>query len=583
MDHLEEIRSKLAIEEVVGGYIQLKKAGRNLKGLCPFHNDSKPSFTVSPEKGIAYCFSCNTGGDIFKFIQLIENVEFPEAVKILADRANVKLPDFKPENQNKRLQTIEINQITMKFFINELKENPNKKKYFLNRGLSEETISEFKLGYAPNSFNELKDHLKRSGYSDGEILEAGVVTQRSIADKNSYDKFRDRLIFPIFDHQGNPVGFGGRVIDQGEPKYLNSPDTPAYNKSIVLYGLNVAKDSVKKENLAIFVEGYMDVIASHQAGTKNVVATSGTALTPQQLKLIKRYTKNIALCFDGDSAGHEATRRAIEIAQESELNVKIITVPNGKDPDECIKNSPEEWIKAAKNPIAVMDFYFTYANQKFDKSTIDGKKEYIKFILPIIKQYPTDFEQGEYLKRLATEIQTDLNLLWNDLRNLSTAKQFGNKAVNQHDNIPTKQRVFSHEEFLLGFIFHSPSIYPMVKENLITNIPIDHKTEKFYNLCEKVYNREGNIEISVTKADLSEDEAKEIDIYYLKIGDTYSDFSDSAIETEVKSLIKAINLKNIDNAQKQIVHQLRSVTDPQEKMLLLNQSIQISKLKAKIS
>ena len=185
------------------------------------------------------------------------------------------------------MSVIEINQITTRFFIDSLKDNTDKKEYFVNRGLSDETIDLFKLGYSINSFTALKDHLKNKGYTDSDLLEAGVLTQRSVADKNTYDKFRDRLIFPIFDHQNNPVGFGGRVIGDGEPKYLNSPDTPAYNKSLVLYGLNFAKQSIKDENLAIFVEGYMDVIASHQAGTKNVIATSGTALTPQQLKLIK--------------------------------------------------------------------------------------------------------------------------------------------------------------------------------------------------------------------------------------------------------------------------------------------------------
>ena len=329
MDHLEEIRAKLNIEDVVGEHVQLKKAGRNLKGLCPFHNDTNPSFMVSPEKGIAYCFSCNTGGDIFKFTQLIEGVDFPEAVRILAQKANVTLPEFNKTHQDERVRIIEINQKAVRFFQEQLEKNSKAKRYFEERGLKDETIEQFQLGYAPDSFRALKDELDKK-YSIKDLLLAGLINQKSVADQNTYDRFRGRLIFPIHDHQGNPAGFGGRILDEGEPKYLNSPDTPTYNKSFILYGLHLAKEAVKQEDLAIFVEGYMDVITAHQAGTKNVIATSGTALTPQQLKLIKRYTKNIAFAFDQDGAGIEATKRAIELAQETELNIKIIHVRKGK-------------------------------------------------------------------------------------------------------------------------------------------------------------------------------------------------------------------------------------------------------------
>jgi len=341
MNHLEEIRAKLSIEDIVGGYLQLKKAGRNLKGLCPFHNDTRPSFMISPEKGIAYCFACNTGGDIFKFIQLIEKVEFPEAVKLLADRAGVRLPQFKPEAHNAKLRTLKANEEAASFFAQQLKKSKVGMKYFKERGLNEETIKEFNLGFAADSYHALKDELLKTGFSEKELLNGGLLSQRSIADKSTYDRFRNRYIFPIRDHQGSTVGFGGRIIGEGEPKYLNSPDTAVYNKSFVLYGLDLAKDAIKQEDFAIFVEGYMDVIAAHQAGTKNTVATSGTALTPLQLKLIKRYTTNIAFAFDQDAAGTQATKRAIELAQEAELSIKVILIPTGKDPDDCIRESKE--------------------------------------------------------------------------------------------------------------------------------------------------------------------------------------------------------------------------------------------------
>ena len=258
MNHLEEIRLRINIEELVGGYVQLKKAGRNLRGLCPFHGEKTPSFMVSPEKGIAYCFGCSQGGDIFKFIQLIENVNFNEAVSILAKKANVTLPRQMPEINNKRLKSIEVNQWSVKFYQEQLENNKKHKDSLLKRGLTEESIKKFQLGFAPDSFDRLKNYLIQKGFEPQSLIDAAVVSQRSIADKNSYDRFRNRLIFPIFDHQDNPVGFSGRIIDEGEParpehsaggpahrsfstggpKYLNSPETPAYNKSLVLYGLN---------------------------------------------------------------------------------------------------------------------------------------------------------------------------------------------------------------------------------------------------------------------------------------------------------------------------------------------------------
>ncbi|MBN2087567.1 DNA primase [Candidatus Peregrinibacteria bacterium] len=580
MNHLEEIRAKLGIEEVVGSYIQLKKAGRNLKGICPFHNDTKPSFTVSPEKGIGYCFACNTGGDIFKFVQLIENVDFPEAVRILAQRANVSIPEFKPEAHNQRMKVVEMNSSSVKYFAEQLQSSPEHKKYFLDRGLTEDTIRKFKLGYAPDSYNGLKDHLINIGYRENDILSAGLLNQRSIADKNTYDRFRNRYIFPIFDHQDNAIGFGGRIIGDGEPKYLNSPDTLAYNKSLVLYGLNWGKDAVKKEDLAIFVEGYMDVIACHQAGCKNTVATSGTALTVQQLKLIKRYTPNIAFAFDQDSAGLEATKRSIELAQEAEMNIKIITVPEGKDPDECIKKSPDMWFEAVKQATPVMDFYISYILRLHDKNTLDGKKEILNFLLPIIKNYNSEVEQGAYLDKISLALRVDVKLLWNDLKNLTIKKSYSPPTTNTQEVLLKK--AYSREEFLLGFIFQYPDLYKLVDENLIDSVPLETGTEKFYKAIKKVYNRASAVDLDAVKEELDEEDRGKIEVYALLIDDIYPDFSEESAEKEIKLFISLINKKNIDNAEKELIFKIRSAKDSGESTLLLNQQIQISKLKTKI-
>jgi DNA primase len=581
MNHLEEIRAKLGIEDLVGSYIQLKKAGRNLKGLCPFHNDSHPSFMVSPEKGIAYCFACNNGGDIFKFIQLIENVDFPEAVRILAQRTGVRLPEFKPQAHNQRERVVEMNRLATKFFAEKLEESPKFMEYFTGRGLKEETIKKFKLGYAPDSYNALKEVLSKAGYSESEMVTGGLLSQRSIADKSTYDRFRHRYIFPIYDHQDNPVGFGGRIIGDGEPKYLNSPETPVYNKSLVLYGLNWAKEAIKRENMAIFVEGYMDVISAHQAGTENVVATSGTALTIQQLKLIKRYTPNIAFAFDHDAAGIEAAMRAIDIAQETELNIKVVEIPEGKDPDECVKKAPDKWITATKNPIPVMDFYFTYAFRLGDKNVIDGKKKIMNFLLPLIKKYTSEVEKNVYLERLALELKTDVKLLWNDLKKAVPDKYATAKKPQAAEADP--KQTFSREEFLLGFIFSKPELYPIVSENLIDNIPIDLKTEKFYMVLKRVYNRLSAIDLESIKQELDEDDRGKTEIYSLLIENNYPDFSDEAMGHEVTNLTRSINRQNLYNIQKDYEYQIRAAVDPGEKIQLLNQYNQILKLTSKIN
>ena len=582
MNHLDEIRAKINIEDLVGSYIQLKKAGRNLKGLCPFHNDSRPSFMVSPEKGIGYCFACNNGGDIFKFIQLIEKVDFPEAVRILADKAGVRLPEFKPETHNEKLRMFKANERASGFFAEQLRISESGLAYFHERGLSDETIREFQLGLAPDSYTALRDHLKNADFNERLLLDAGLISQRSIADKSTYDRFRNRLMFPIHDQQGNVVGFGGRIIGEGEPKYLNSPDTPVYNKSYVLYGLKLAKEAIKKEDLAIFVEGYMDVIAAHQAGTRNTVATSGTALTAPQLKLIKRYTQNIAFAFDADSAGAEATKRAIELAQEAELSIRIIQIPQGKDPDECIQKDPAAWKAAVSQAIGVMDFYFNQAFLQHDADTLEGKKAILAVILPLIKSISSSVEQNEHLKRLAYELKTDVKYLWEDMKKLSMRHHASSKTAESGEPAAPKKEVFSREEFLLGFLLEWPECYAIVHENLIDVTGFDPATEKIYKALKKMYNSRRTIETNALRETLSEDERERLDILPLLIEEHYPDFSQEAAEKEMLHLIRQINQKNLHTSQKEFELKIREAQDSRQRTLLLHQYSQILKLANKI-
>jgi DNA primase len=571
MDHLEEIRSRLGIEELVSSYVQLKKAGRNLKGLCPFHSEKSPSFIVSPDKGIAWCFGCQKGGDIFKFTQLVENIDFGEAVKMLAERAHVELPRSMPKEHNKRLRLIEANEKTTQFYESALEKAPIALEYLAKRGMPSEVYKKYRIGYSPDSFDALKSFLSAESFNAAELVEGGLLSQRSMADKTTYDRFRNRLMFPIFDHQGAVVGFSGRILEQGEPKYINSPETPAYNKSAVVYGLNFAKEAIKKEDQAILMEGFMDVIAAHTAGTLNAVATSGTALTPLQLKLIARFTKNVAFCFDQDEAGLEATRRAIELAQLAEMNIKVIMVPNGKDPDECIKNDPEAWQVAAKNPVTVMDFFFAYARRHHDPKTMEGKRGYMQILLPVIKTYASEVEQGEYLNRLAVELGTDPKLLWNDLKKWKPPTAYDSRVTKSDSPAPEGARTYSREEYLLGFILKFPELYSLVYANLVDTIAMDPQTERFYKALKQGYTVGSILDLKAFLSNLTPEDRGAVEILSLLIDKEYPDFEGQVVDKEVMSLIREINRKNLYKVQKEVEYKIRASIAPEEKAILLTE------------
>ena len=329
MDSIAEIKSKLSIEDVVAPYVQLKKRGKYLKACCPFHQEKTPSFVVSLDRQMAYCFGCQKGGDMFQFIQDIEGLDFKGALEFLAEKAGVSLPKGGsggprvPKDKKDKLKA--ANAEASKFFVQNLWKTDTGAKvlaYLKARGLNDETIREFQVGFAPESKDDLYRHLLDKKHEKEVVLESSLAISRDSESKRVVDRFHLRLMFPIQNTQGDFVAFGGRALKRGDqPKYLNSPEYVLYSKGSLLYNLNRAKSEIRQQDLAIFVEGYFDVMASHQAGVKNVVATSGTALTEKQLKLVKRYSKNVALAFDQDSAGQEALKRSVELAQTLDLEL----------------------------------------------------------------------------------------------------------------------------------------------------------------------------------------------------------------------------------------------------------------------
>jgi DNA primase len=409
---IEEIKERLDVVDVISSYIKLQKTGANYRAICPFHSEQKPSFFVSPTRQLWRCFGCGKGGDIFAFIQEIEGVEFGDALRILAQRAGVELKRQDPQVQSQRQKLYEICEAATKFYEKQLQEGKNGKKakeYLLQRDIKEESIKEWRLGFAPNLWNSLGDFLKEKGYSIGEIQRAGLALANEQG--KVYDRFRARIIFPIFDLNSQVIGFGGRFFGtkEGEEKnlakYLNIPNTLLYNKSKVLYGLNKAKVPIRKQDACILVEGYTDVILSHQSGIKNAVATSGTALTPPQLTILKRYYNNLITAFDMDIAGDSATARGINLAQAQGFDIRVAVLPQGKDPADIASKSAKNWGQIIEKAKSILDFYFEKALLNYDQKNVEGKKEIARMLLPIIARIQNKIEQSHWINKLASELK----------------------------------------------------------------------------------------------------------------------------------------------------------------------------------
>ncbi len=459
---IEEIKNRLDIVDVVGSYIKLHKAGVNYRAVCPFHNEKKPSFFVSPSRQIWHCFgSCSEGGDIFKFVMKIEGVEFGDALRILAQKAGVELKREDPKVKSQRQKLYEITELACKFFEKQLESSAGQKskEYLLNRGVKEETIKEWRIGYAPDVWDGLTNFLIGEGYKSEDIEKAGLSLKSS--NGRYYDRFKARIIFPIFNLSSQPIGFGGRTLKKEETaKYINSPATLLYDKSRILYGLNKAGIAVRKNNACILVEGYMDVIMSSQQGLENVVATSGTALTSFQLRILKRYSDNLYTAFDMDLAGDSATKRGIDLAQAEGFNIKIITMPEGKDPaDVAEQGKLEEFIKKAKT---IHDFYFENTLSKFDKDTIEGKRGISKILLPVIKRISNKIEQNVWIKDLAQALLVREEDILEELSKTSLARE--EVVTEEKKEKPQKTRKELLEERLLSLLVKLPENVSLIKQ-----------------------------------------------------------------------------------------------------------------------
>ena len=453
---IDEIKERLDIVSVVQEYVpSLKKSGRNYFAVCPFHQEKSPSFSVNSELGLFKCFGCGEGGDAIKFIEKIEGLDFPHALENAAKRVGITLvkntnPRLAKERAKKE-KILEANTLTAQYFnflLTEHKNGEAAREYAKKRKLTAHSIETYKLGFAPVGFENLKNFLMKKGFELKDLVEWGLLVEKN---NRIYDKFRNRLMFPIMDHQGEVVGFSGRAIDKDEkgPKYLNSPETPVYNKSKLLYGLYQAKETVRKEDFAIIVEGNIDIISSYQAGVKNIVAPLGTALTEDQLKLLKRYCTKIYLSFDTDSAGQRALLRSLELAEKVGLQTLAIDFGDYQDVDEMI-TSGGDWQKIVSKAKPVIDFLIKTLSKNYNLEDSRQKSLFVKQILTYITKIENDIEISDYVEKLSKKSNVDRDTLLDQLKKLPAGQNF-----NTQENKPkTLKRVFKLDEetYLLALL-----------------------------------------------------------------------------------------------------------------------------------
>ncbi len=591
---IDQIKQKLDILEVLGDYIKLAKAGRNWKARCPFHAEKSASFMASPERQIWHCFGCGLGGDIFGFVMKIEGVEFGDALRLLARKAGVVLKKQDPQAQSQKKRLYEVCELATKFFETQLAKTVVGKKayqYLVERGIKPETIKEWRLGWAHDNWRALGEFLRSRGYNEQEIEQAGLIIKRE-KDYNSpnpplklrggersegalshyYDRFRSRIIFPIVDNQGQVIAFGGRIFGEAAKKedmakYLNSPQTPLYDKSNVLYGLHKAKNEIRVKNQGVIVEGYMDLIMSHQAGARNAVASSGTALTVSQLNIIGRYSKNLAMAFDSDEAGNMATRRSIDLALQFDFNVKVILMAE-KDPADIVKKNPKEWLRLVEEAKSVMDFYFAYAFTRHDNKSLEGKREIRKILLAAIKSLDSRTEQGEWIKELARRLRVDERDLLADMSRYGRSSEGGQKDFSEEsvaERTIVKSRLEGLEERFLGLYLSYPQHFSeiSIREEDFQNEDLAQIFKELKKCLDK--KKDGKVLVALRK--LLKPELK-IKIDYLTLQIEQHERTEKDIIQEIASCLMELKLLRLKNQLTILSFDIKDAQEAKDKVKL---------------
>ena len=562
-DIIEEIKSRCDIVDIISDYMHLEKSGSNYTGLCPFHSEKTGSFMVSKSKQIYKCFGCNAGGDVISFVMRWENVDFMEAVKILARKCGITLDRNISEEEKKKIQEInkfrEIHTEAARFYFANLLRTKNPGyEYLRKRGLSDKIIKKFGLGYSPNSWNSLMNYLLSKGYDKTDLVKCGLITHKTESNKY-FDRFRNRVMFPIFNYNGKVIGFGGRVLDDSLPKYLNSPETLVFNKRMNLYGLNISKKGIKDDTL-ILVEGYMDLISLYQNNIENVVATLGTALTIEQAKLIRRFAKNVIISYDSDQAGQNATLRAIDILLKADIKVKILNFKDCKDPDDFIKKYGFDGYKKA---IEESDYYIKFKidllKNKYNLKNDTQKMNFVEESTLMLKKLKSPIEKDLYAKYLSDLTNISVDSIRASI-GIKVSRNYNNKNNAKHTNVHRKIEQMSKIQD--GYLKVETNFIKLLMENkeLRNSVISDIKSDEF-----------------------SIDETKEIFNYIIKNKEL-----DKITIDKIKSLnISEEYIKNINNIEieeintytidstKEIIKKIRKNTIENE---IKSMSIQIERL-----
>ncbi len=540
-DQIEEVKSKVDIVSIIGEHVTLKKAGSNFRGLCPFHQEKTPSFMVSPELQIFKCFGCQAGGDVFKFLELFENMDFPEALKYLADKVGVKLISFTPQDNTKQV-LYELNNLATKFYNYLLTSHPIGK-VALNylkedRQINDDSIKTFNIGYAPIGKNALSNFLiKKKKLKTQDIEKAGLVY---VSHGRVFDRFQGRIVFPISDHRGNTIALAGRLLpperkDVG--KYINSPETPIYHKSYSLYGLNTTKDFIKKVGFAVVVEGEIDLISSWQTGIKNVVAIKGSAFTPDQARLLNRFAKVVVLALDSDFAGQNASRHGIKILQDAGFEIRVAVLGKFKDPDDAARGDSEFYKKAIQKAVPIWDFIIDTTVARFDPTTAIGKEKIGKEIAPVLADIENKIVQEHYIKKLAALLDTQTTAVSQEVEKASSPKSEPKEEQTPKQEIKPRQELL--EERLIALILtHIPALLQNPKVSKLIKTPFVLRILEEFNNFTKTSKK-------VNLANFSKSLPKELLDRFSEIIFAISEIEEDEIKNEINQTFKQLSIFNI--------------------------------------
>lgn len=577
-DHLvEEIIRANDIVDVVSMYVKLERKGKYMFGLCPFHREKTASFSVTQSKQMYYCYSCGRGGGVVNFIKNIENLDFLGAVEFLANRVNITIPDnvsigdIKISNLKKELSNLNVEAARFYYEVLHSQKGVLAMEYLKKRGLSDSTLKKFGIGYASNEWDNLYNSV-RSKFSDEAIEKSGLFLKSKKG--GFYDRFRGRVIFPIFNVMGDVIAFGGRIIGKGEPKYLNSPETLVYSKRKNLYAMNLAK-KYAKDNI-IIVEGYMDVVSLHQAGIRNAVASLGTAFTDEQARLIKKYTKEVIIAYDMDSAGRKATERAIKVLEDAQISSKVLSIPQGKDPDEFIKNYGRDVFDNLVDDASVaFEYRVSRLKENIDINSVDGKVKFLNEVAKVLLSVYNNLEREVYINKLASDYNISRQSILKELNRISKKGENNNQGLvlnkNRYNVVRknTKYDDISHwEKLILVMLSNDNNLYWKVEKDLDKIVLKDENIrEMMCGIVEKIKKREGVI-FSELLGMLEDDVAGE----FVRISEQECNFENN--EKAMLDIIKKIRIANLQDRQHDIIQRL--IDDDVDKEKLKSELIDIT-------